>query len=85
MRTARGIFQAGRDSLAVAAIPDGNPVAPPKLTRDTPVLDIVEPVQIGLLPAFGMKLQITAPSCFGSRFGPAASCLQTTANSNAAR
>ena len=37
-------------------MPYRDPVPPPELARDTPVLDVVEPVEVGFDPALGMEL-----------------------------
>ena len=47
-------------------VPDGDTVSPPKLATDTPVLDVLQPVQIGLGPAFGVKVyRAVAHDLFG--------------------
>ena len=40
---------------AVVAVPCGDSVAPPELTADAPVLDIVRPVKVGLFHGAGNK------------------------------
>ena len=46
-------------AVGALAVPDGDAVAPPELTADAPVLDVFQPVQVGLRPAFGVKLDDT--------------------------
>ncbi len=43
---------------AVIAVPRGDPVPPPELTRDAPVLDVVGPVEVGLLHGIRDELDI---------------------------
>ena len=43
---------------AVVAIPRRNPVSPPELTRNAPIADIFEPVEINLFKALGHKLRL---------------------------
>ena len=40
-------------NIAFVVIPGRNLMAPPKLTRQTPILNIREPVFVNLLPLFG--------------------------------
>ena len=42
-----------------AAIPDGNPVTPPELTADAPVLQILHPMVVNLAPALRKKAEFT--------------------------
>ncbi len=56
LRTAGGALGrvfARNGHVAVRAIPDRDAVSPPKLTADAPVLDVLQPVVIDLLEAFG--------------------------------
>src|SRR5580698_6438546 len=47
---ARGGVDAGDgDSGAGGAVPGGDPVAPPELAADAPVVDVLHPVEVGLL------------------------------------
>ena len=55
LRTAVQVFARHAQRAAVAAGPGRNPVAPPELTRDAPVTDVLHPVVIGFLPALGHK------------------------------
>ena len=45
---------------AVLVVPDRNAVAPPELTADAPVLDVVEPVEVDLGPALGAEVEALA-------------------------
>jgi hypothetical protein len=50
----------GNNGLAaLIAVICGNSVAPPELTRDTPVLSILHPVEIVLIKSFGDELDAT--------------------------
>ena len=53
--------------LVVFVIPRGNTVSPPKLTADTPVLNIAHPSEIGVFPIFRNELNIAVLDCFNSR------------------
>ena len=53
---------------AVIAVISGNPVSPPQLTADTPVADVVRPVEIVLLHTFGDQLDLTIFYSFSCRF-----------------
>ncbi len=55
--------------IAFLAVVDRNPVAPPQLPGDTPVADIFSPVEICLLPVFGVEMQLPALDRFYCRFG----------------
>ena len=44
----RGVFLGDGDVAAVGAVPGGDAVAPPELTGDAPVADVVHPVEVGL-------------------------------------
>ena len=44
--------------LAVFVVPGRNLMAPPKLTADAPVLDVVHPLVVGVDPVFGHKLYL---------------------------
>ena len=41
---------------ALVAVEHGDAVAPPQLARDAPVLEVVQPVEVHLLPALGVEL-----------------------------
>jgi hypothetical protein len=38
--------------VTIGAIPDRDAMSPPQLTADTPILDVLKPVEVGLLEAF---------------------------------
>ena len=44
-----GIDAGDGDLVAVGAVPGGNAMAPPELARDAPVVDVLHPVEVGLL------------------------------------
>ena len=46
----RLVLGLGDEHLAVRPVPGGNLVAPPQLPRDAPGLDVLHPLEIGLLP-----------------------------------
>src|SRR5690606_17373350 len=50
-RAALGVLDRDDGLLAVAAVPDGDAVAPPDLAADAPVADVLHPVQVGALEA----------------------------------
>ena len=43
-------------AVGALAIPDRDAVAPPELAADAPILDVLEPVEVGLRPAFRVEL-----------------------------
>ena len=49
MRALRGILPCHGDLAACCAMPRGDAMSPPQLPRDTPVVDILHPVEVGLL------------------------------------
>ena len=53
---------------AVIAVICGNPVSPPQLTADTPVADIIRPVEIVLLHTFGDQLDLAIFYSFSCGF-----------------
>ncbi len=53
VRAGRGIFLADNDLPAMVAVPGGDAVAPPYLTGDAPVADVIHPFIVGFLPLFG--------------------------------
>ena len=64
----------GDVNLAVSAccvnlVPGRNLVAPPQLARDTPVLDIVEPLVVGVGPVFRHHLDFAIRDFFQRDFG----------------
>ena len=54
---------------AILAIPDGNAVSPPELPGDTPVADILHPIQIDLGKALGDKTDLPVLYRFNRRGG----------------
>ena len=52
------LFFGDDDLAALIAVISGNSVAPPELTADAPVADVVRPVEVGLLHALGDQLDI---------------------------
>src|SRR5256886_12389778 len=57
MGTGRDILAADGHLAAVVAVPDGDTMPPPELTRDTPVVDVLQPVQVDFVEARGHDLQ----------------------------
>src|SRR5438270_11235878 len=57
MGTGRDILAADGHLAAVVAVPDGDTMPPPELTRDTPVVDVLEPVQVDFVEASRHDLQ----------------------------
>ena len=47
------LLAAGHEGLAILAIPGRNPVSPPQLARNAPVVDVREPVVVGGCPVLG--------------------------------
>ena len=59
----------GYDYLAaVIAVISRNPVSPPQLTADTPVADVIRPVEVVLLHTLGDQLDLTIFYCFSCGF-----------------
>ena len=52
---------------AVVAVVSWNPVSPPELTGNTPVADILQPVQISLVKPLRNEGQVAILHCFDSR------------------
>ena len=44
--------------IAFGVIPRGDAMAPPQLARDTPILNVDEPLVVGAGPVFGHKLEV---------------------------
>ena len=65
-RTCTGHFLCNHDFAAFVTVVCGNSVSPPKLTGNTPVLDIVGPVKIGLLHSFRNQLDFAFLYCLDS-------------------
>ena len=68
VHTRRNIGTRNRGLAAVRAVPRGNAVPPPKLTRDAPVADILKPVFIDFRKAFGDKADAPVLHCCNRRF-----------------
>lgn len=54
------LFGAGDVDVAGFVIPRRNLVAPPQLARDAPVLDVVQPLVVGVDPLLGHQLDLAA-------------------------
>ena len=48
---------------AILAVPHRNSVSPPKLTGDTPVLDGLHPMEIGILPSLWIESDVALLPC----------------------
>src|SRR5437660_2733679 len=57
MGTGRDILAADGHLAAVVAVPDGDTMSPPELARDTPIVDVLEPVQVDFVEARGHDLR----------------------------
>ena len=55
--------------VAVAVIPGRDPVSPPQLPADAPVLDAVHPVEVGALPVLGHEADPAVLDGADGRFG----------------
>src|SRR5215217_1514436 len=55
--------------MMVRAIPNRDAMTPPQLTADAPILDILQPVVIGLLESFGDDLDAAVLYSFECGFG----------------
>ena len=53
---------------ALITVVSRNPMSPPDLTGNTPVLDILEPVQINLVKTLRYKPQLSCLQCIDRRF-----------------
>ena len=81
---ARVGFVARDVDVAGLVVPRGNPVAPPQLARDAPVLDVVDPVQVRRQPfaghearrvrLAGLRIARCPPSPPRRGTGPGSSC-----------
>ena len=65
------IIGATTDDLTVGAIPNRNPVAPPQLSRNTPIVHVVDPIEPAGCLAFRMDDGITAAYRFRCHLGKA--------------
>ena len=68
LRARIGIFSGHRHFAAVPAVPGRNAVAPPKLTRDAPIADVVHPLKIVSPPLLGDDLDASALNRFDRLF-----------------
>jgi len=50
LRTLGGILSGYDDFVALPALPHRNSVPPPQLTADAPVMDVFQPMAVGILP-----------------------------------
>ena len=64
---ARFLYRVCDKDFALFVEPGRDPMAPPQLARDTPGLDVLEPVIPGLGPAFGNDPDCTRAGCFDDR------------------
>ena len=67
LRTNGGLLLRYDGFATISTVPRRNTMSPPKLTRNTPVLDILHPVIINLIKSFGDKLYLAVANCFNSR------------------
>ncbi len=65
-------FAAADEDVTVLVVPGRDPVSPPELSADTPVLDIVHPVKVGLRPVRGYE---SNPTGFDGLDGGFRECL----------
>src|SRR5690606_33360284 len=56
---------------AFLVVPGGNAVSPPDLPRDAPILDVVQPVEVGLGPVLGDELDSAVAHALDGGFGDA--------------
>ena len=56
----RGLVGADADGLAVRAMPDRDPVSPPQLPRDAPVVHVIDPGEPARLQALGVDHDVAA-------------------------
>ncbi len=66
---ARFLLGLGDEDVAIIVVPSRNPVTPPQLARDAPGLDILEPVEPGLLPGLGDDLDLARSRRLDRRLG----------------
>ena len=64
-----GFFHPHIDFTGFVIIPRRDPVAPPDLPGNTPVLNVFHPVEIGLAPAFRIEFDLTGLHRFDGRLG----------------
>ena len=63
-----GVFHQSVFPAAGITIEHRNTMAPPKLTRNTPILQVLQPIKVNLLPACRVELDFTVLHHFGSTF-----------------
>ncbi len=61
---ARFLFAVRDEHFAVDAVPGGNLVTPPQLARNAPVLNVVEPLVVGVDPVFRVELDLAVGNDF---------------------
>ena len=64
LRTGRRVFDR-RDDLATFAVPHRDLVTPPELAADTPVTDVIHPVQVHLLESLRDDADVPLADSFG--------------------
>ena len=57
------------EHFTVGAVPRRNLVAPPQLARDAPILDIVQPLVVGVDPVLGVELDLAGAHAFQCLLG----------------
>ena len=68
-RRLRLFLRLGDEDFAIRPIPGRNLVPPPELTGDAPGLDVLQPVEIGLLPVVGDEARLSLPHRLQRRAG----------------
>ena len=84
-RAHRLVLGLGDEHLAVRPVPRRNLVAPPELARDAPRLDVLHPVEIGLLPVLRHERRSCRRAPPRSPAAPASWRRRTTGRSGTAR
>ena len=69
LRAAGRILAQNHHLAAVLAVPDRDAMAPPQLTADAPVADVLHPVHVLLGEALGHKLGLAAGHGLDGRLG----------------
>ena len=64
-----GLPRSQAHRLAVGAVPDRNSVAPPQLTRDAPIVHVVDPGEPARLLTLGMNDGVAVANCVTGRLG----------------
>ena len=75
----------GDEDVALLVVPGRDLVAPPELARDAPGLDVLEPLEVGLLPVLGHELGLALRARPRAPARPAASRSHTIGRSDRAR